>query len=103
MHIDSSLFLFTVRSRIVMASRPWSSGGCWPVRLAVAAARRGFCQAVWLPGSARDAGRDDTRGVPVQAPAGPVVPDRGPRVSVGGSLLNVAQRHAGVQIGRERL
>jgi len=56
----------------------------------------GLCQAVWLPGSARDVGRDDIRGVPVQAPARPVVPDRGPRVSVGGSLLNVAQRHAGV-------
>lgn len=37
--------------------------------------------------------------MPVQAPAGPVVPDRGPRVSVGGSLLNIAQRHAGVQGG----
>jgi hypothetical protein len=37
--------------------------------------------------------------MPVQAPAGLVVPDRGPRVSVGGSLLNIAQRHAGVQGG----
>ncbi len=57
----------------------------------------GLCQAVWLPGSASDVGRDDIRGVPVQAPAGPVVADRGPRVSVGGSLLNVAQRHTGVR------
>ena len=54
---------------------------------------------MWLPGSASDVGRDDIGGVPVQASAGPVVPDRGSRVSVGGSLLNVAQRHAGIQGG----
>jgi len=54
---------------------------------------------VWLPGSASDVGRHDIRGVPVQAAAGPVVPDRGARAGVGGGLLHIAQRHAGVQGG----
>jgi hypothetical protein len=37
--------------------------------------------------------------MPVQAAAGPVVPDRGPRVGMGGSFPDVAQRHPGVQRG----
>jgi hypothetical protein len=59
----------------------------------------GALSGVWLPGGASDVGRDDIGGVPVQAAAGPVVPDRGARVRVGGGLLHVAQRHAGVQGG----
>ena len=55
-----------------------------------------------LPGGARDVGGDDVGGVPVQAAAGPVVPDRGPRVGVRGSLLHVPQRHSGIQTGREQ-
>ena len=35
--------------------------------------------------------------MPVQAAAGPVVPHGGSRVSVGGGLLNIAQRHPGVE------
>jgi hypothetical protein len=43
-----------------------------------------------LPGGAGEVGGDDVGCVPVQAAAGPVVPHRGPRVSVGGGLVNVA-------------
>src|SRR5579871_76844 len=68
-------FLFTVRSRIVTAS-----GWLQACPLGGRSRQAGLCQAVWLPGSASDVGRDDIRGVPVQAPAGPVVADRDPRV-----------------------
>ena len=54
------------------------------------------CHAV-LPGRTGNVGGDYIRGVPVQAAAGPVVPDGGARVSVGCGLLDVAQRHPGVQ------
>ncbi len=50
-----------------------------------------------LPGGARDIDGDDVRGVPVQAAAGPVVPHRGPRIGVRGGVLDVPQRHPGVQ------
>jgi hypothetical protein len=56
-----------------------------------------------LPGGAGDVRRDDVGCVPVQAAAGPVIPHGGPRVSVGGGLLHVAQRHARVETGRERI
>ena len=52
-----------------------------------------------LPGGAGDVGGDDVGSVPVQAAAGPVVPHCGSRVSVGGGLLHVAQRHASVERG----
>jgi hypothetical protein len=52
-----------------------------------------------LPGGAGHVCRDDVGSVPVQAAAGPVIPHAGPRVSVGGGLLNVAQRHARVEGG----
>jgi hypothetical protein len=55
--------------------------------------------AAGLPGGARDVGGDDVGGVPVQAAASPVVPHRGPRVSVRGGLLDIAQRHAGIERG----
>jgi hypothetical protein len=54
---------------------------------------------VRLPGGAGDVGGDDVGSVPVQAAAGPVVPHCGSRVSVGGGLLHVAQRHASVERG----
>ena len=41
--------------------------------------------------------RDNIGHVPVQAPAGPVIPHRGPRIGMQGGLLNVAQRDAGIQ------
>jgi hypothetical protein len=50
-----------------------------------------------LPGRTGNVGGDYIHGVPVQAASGPVVPHGGPRVSVGSGLLNVAQRHPGVQ------
>jgi hypothetical protein len=52
-----------------------------------------------LPGGAGHVGGDDVGRVPVQAAAGPLVPHGGSRVSVGGGLLNVAQRDAGVEGG----
>src|SRR6266851_5904411 len=55
-----------------------------------------------LPDGARDIGGDDVAGVPVQAAPGPVVPHRGPRISMRCGLLRVAQRHPGVQTGSER-
>jgi hypothetical protein len=50
-----------------------------------------------LPGSACEVGRDDVSGVPVQAAAAPVIPHRGPRVRMGGCLLDIAERDPGVQ------
>src|SRR5215469_2631841 len=55
-----------------------------------------------LPGGARDIRSHYVGSVPVQAAAGPVVGDRGSRVSMGGCLLDVAQRHPGIQTGSER-
>src|SRR5208282_1819677 len=52
-----------------------------------------------LPGGAGNVGGDDVGSVPVQAAAGAVVPHGGSRVSVGGGLLHVAQRYAGVEGG----
>ena len=52
-----------------------------------------------LPGGARDIRGDDEGRVPVQAAAGPVIPHRGSRVSMGRGLLHVAQRDAGIQRG----
>jgi hypothetical protein len=62
--------------------------------LAVSAARKGAA-AEGLPGDACEVGGDDVGGVPVQAAAGPVVPDGGPRVRVRGGFLDIAQRHSG--------
>jgi hypothetical protein len=57
-----------------------------------------------LPGSACEVGRDDVRGVPVQAAAAPVIPHRGPGVRMGGCLLDIAERHPGLQgCGDERV
>src|SRR5439155_635898 len=52
-----------------------------------------------LPGSACEVGRDDVSGVPVQAAAAPVTPHRGPRVRMGGCLLDIAEWYPGVQGG----
>ena len=58
---------------------------------------------MWLPGSASDVSRDDIRGVPVQAPAGPL-PHRGSRISMRCRLLHVAQRDPGIKrSGNERM
>ena len=46
-----------------------------------------------LPSGARDIRSDDVGGVPIQAASGPVIPDRGPRISMRGSFLDVAQWH----------
>ena len=70
-----------------------------PVRLTAVAARRNTASRCELPGGACDVGGDDIGRMPVQAAAGPVVPNCGSRVGVGGGLLDVAQRHAGVQGG----
>ena len=50
-----------------------------------------------LPGGAGEVGGDDVGRVPVQGRAGPVVAHGGPRVGVGSSFLDVAQRDAGVE------
>src|SRR5271154_4611831 len=50
-----------------------------------------------LSGGAGEVGGDDVGCVPVQAAAGPVVSHGGARVSVGGCLLDVTERHAGVE------
>jgi hypothetical protein len=52
-----------------------------------------------LSGGARDIRGDDIGRVPVQAAAGPVVPHRGSRVSMGCGLLYVAQRDPGIERG----
>src|SRR6516162_6932018 len=52
-----------------------------------------------LPGGARDVRGNVIRSVPVQAAAGPVVPHHGSRISMGGSLLHVAQRDPGIERG----
>src|SRR5689334_25171859 len=52
-----------------------------------------------LPGSACEVGRDDVRGVPVQAATATVIPHRGPRVRMGGCLLDIAEWDPGVQGG----
>ena len=63
------------------------------------AARRHSFSPRGLPGGTRDVGGDDIGGVPVQAAAGPVVPHRGSRVSMGGGFLDVAQRDPGIERG----
>jgi len=50
-----------------------------------------------LPGGACDVGGDDVGSVPVQAAAGPVIPHRRLRVRMRGCLLDIAQRHPGIQ------
>jgi hypothetical protein len=76
--------------------------GCPAVRLAAVAARRSYCQRVWLPCGTCDRGGDDIRGVPVQAAAGALVPHSGSRISMRGGFLHVAQRDPGIETGRER-
>jgi hypothetical protein len=46
-----------------------------------------------LPGGSSDVGRDDVGGVAVEGGAGPVVSHRGPWISMGGGLLDIAQVH----------
>ena len=52
-----------------------------------------------LPGGTRDIRSHDVGRVPVQAAPGPVIPDRGPRISMRGSFLDVAQRHPRIERG----
>jgi hypothetical protein len=56
-----------------------------------------------LSGGAGEVGGDDVGGMPVQAASGPVIPHCGSRVSVGGGLLHVTERHTGIETGRERI
>jgi len=77
-----------------LMSRSVMSTSAWPT------ARRTRCRAVAaLPGSSGDIGSDDIGGVPVQRGPGPVVPHRGPWISMGSGLLHVPQRDPGVQRG----
>jgi len=90
---------FALRSQYVTAA--WLSEMTW-----LQAAPPGGCRC-WaelsirqaLSGGARDVGRDDIGGVPVQAATGPVIPHRGSRISMGGGFLDVAQRHPGIKRG----
>ncbi len=61
-------------------------------------ARNGHC---WLSGGARDEGRHDVGGVPVEGHAGPVVAHRGARVGMTGRFLNVEQRDTRIESGRD--
>src|SRR5262249_44015419 len=47
-------------------------------------------------------GGDDVGSVPVERDAGPVISHGGPRVRVARGLLDISQRHSGVEPGRER-
>ncbi len=72
-------------------------------RLAAVAARRWKSSSPSrLPGRTRDVGGDDIGRVPVQAAAGPVIPDRSARVRMRRRLLHIPQRHSGIQTGNER-
>ena len=95
-------FALMLQSRSVTASETvwpgtvgrWPPGGCG--RQAESLPARG------LPGGPRDICGDNIGGMPVQAAAGPVVPHCGPRIGMGGSLLDIAQRDPGIETGRER-
>jgi hypothetical protein len=50
-----------------------------------------------LPGGTSEVGGDDIGRVPVQAAAGTVIADRGPRVGLGGGFLDVAQGDARIE------
>ena len=50
-----------------------------------------------LPGGSSEVGGDDVGRVAVQAAAGTVVADRGPRVSVGSGFLNISQGDASIE------
>src|SRR5260370_6497088 len=52
-----------------------------------------------LPGGSGEECGDYVGGVPVERGPATVVADRGARVSVGGGILHVAQRHASIQCG----
>lgn len=47
--------------------------------------------------SADEERRDDVGGAPIEVVPGPVIPRRGPRVSVPGEYLHVAQGDASIQ------
>jgi hypothetical protein len=57
------------------------------------------CQ--FLPGGTGDVGGNDVGGMPVQAAAGTVVANRGPRVRVGGGFLDISQRDASIESCRD--
>jgi hypothetical protein len=96
---DPHLTAVRVRAEVAVRHRRVVIGMTWPQ-----AAPPGGCRC-WaelsirqaLPGGARDVGRDDIGHVPVQAATGPVIPHRGSRISMGGGLLDVAQRHSGIE------
>src|SRR6266536_3081277 len=52
-----------------------------------------------LPGGSGDECGDYVGSVPVERGPATVISDRGARVSVGGGILHVAQRHASIQRG----
>ena len=55
-----------------------------------------------LPGGTGDVGGDDIGGMPVEAAAGTVVADRGPRIGVRGGFLDIPQGDASIETGREQ-
>ena len=72
-------------------------------RLTAVAVRRQSFRPRGLPGGAGEVGGDDVGRVPVQAPAGAVVPHHGPRIGVRGGLLYISQRDPGIQRDGVRL
>ena len=54
-----------------------------------------------IPGGAGEVGGDDVGRVPAQAAAATVIPHRRPRVRMGGCLLDIAERHPGIQSGSD--
>jgi hypothetical protein len=87
-----------VHSLVVLPVPGVAWGECQQPRLTVCGRQAGAASC-WLPGGSGEVGGDDVCGVPVQAAAGPIVPDRGPGIGVGGGFLHVAQRHPGIQRG----
>jgi hypothetical protein len=64
-----------------------------------ATARQSCFRRCPLPGGSCDVGGDYVGGVPVEAAAGPLMPHRGSRIGMRGSLLHVAQRDPGIERG----
>ena len=92
-HADRFTCRFTAAARYSCAAVIVDSRGLAARRPGGTAGRCG------LPSSARDERGDDICGVPVEAASGPVIPDRGPRISMRGSFLDVAQRHPRIERG----
>ena len=77
---------------VVIGRRELSAWRLWPPGGGVVGLRV-------LPGGARDISSHYVGSAPVQAAAGSVIPDRGPRISMRGSFLDIAQRHSRIECG----